>query len=82
MIHWASVAHHELSIRPAENRRRRCHHRGHKGKKPAATHVGYAKDMAMTTGCERHVRQWLRETKKRGVVAWGTWSGKGGWKFK
>lgn len=72
---WASVDHHELTIREIpkvmiiDGKRRlrgRCHQRGHdRKKKPMATHAGCANGMAMTSGCEWHMRQWLRDTLKR-----------------
>lgn len=63
---WGSIAHHELTVQPALNRRRRCQFCP---TRRAATHVGCANGVAMMQGCEWHAHQWLRDTlaRRRGV---------------
>jgi hypothetical protein len=61
---FGSVFHHELTIRPALNKRRRCWECKRDGVKRAATHVGCANGLAMANGCEWHMRKWMQETLK------------------
>lgn len=63
MTTWGSVAHHELTVQPALNRRKRC--RTCSRPRRAATHVGCANGIATMSGCEWHAYQWLRETLAR-----------------
>lgn len=60
-IVWGSVAHHELTVVPAPNKRKRCRHCPPEARK-TATHHGRANGMTMTSGCEWHMRKWLRDT--------------------
>jgi hypothetical protein len=53
-----------LTIVPLPNRRRRCH-QCPQYPRTAATHAGCANGLAMTSGCEWHVRKWLQQTLKR-----------------
>lgn len=62
MVTWASIAHHELTVRPATNRRRLCRFCT---TRRAATHVVCANGLAMMMGCEWHAHRWRREMLAR-----------------
>ncbi len=64
MIRHGSVDHHELTMRPLQNRRRRCRMCPAKPRTPA-THAGCANGLAMMSGCEWHVRLWMQQALKR-----------------
>lgn len=42
---------------------RKCPGKGYQ--RPRTTHAGTAGGAAMTSGCEWHVRQWLRDARRR-----------------
>jgi len=54
---WGSADQHRRYLVPAPNRRRkcRCGCGGH------TTHIGKANGVALTSGCEMHVRRWVRQ---------------------
>ena len=58
---WGSVAHHELTLKPTPDKRRRCRWCPAKPRR-ASTHIGCANGVAMTSGCEWHMYVWLRNT--------------------
>jgi hypothetical protein len=60
IIH-GSVATHTLTVEPAPNKRKRCRFCPKNAQK-AATHHGRANGVTMTSGCEWHMRQWVRDT--------------------
>lgn len=64
---WASADHHERDMAPAATRRQRCFHcpPDALNKRHAATHIGRANGVALMSGCEWSVRQWVRNPNWR-----------------
>lgn len=53
---WGSAERHKRAMHPIDSRRR-CHC----GCRGRVTHVGTANGIGLTTGCELHVRRWVKD---------------------
>ena len=74
---YASATEHKRTLTPAPSKsRRRCHC----GCKTRATHIGQANGCALMSGCELHVRRWVRDGVKiyRRTLSIGYYEGKNG----
>lgn len=59
---WGSATHHQRYMAPIDkSARRRCSRcAARDGVKARATHAGMANGVCLMTGCEWHVRQWVK----------------------
>jgi hypothetical protein len=59
---YGSASEHQRYLQEASSRRRRCVWCRNKR---AATHLGMANGVCLASGCEWHMRQWVRDTEPR-----------------
>lgn len=57
---WGSSVHHKRYMEPVDPKRRRRCSRCQRPR-PRATHRGMANGVCLMTGCEWHVRVWVRD---------------------
>jgi hypothetical protein len=63
---YANAGEHQRYMERVEDLRSRCAYcpKPEVGMKPRATHLGMCNGLALMSGCEWHVRKWVKEARR------------------